>query len=625
MAMRAQSLDRALPAIAGFIADRTGIPIIRGDRAMTDNRAIYLPRRRSELDLTERDLVESVAYLYHEAGHMLHSNFSLAATNPLQRAITGTLEDIRIEHLVMGKFPAARRYLSRLVGIVVEDGIDGQRGFPALDGSEAEPSVLQRYMMYRLRHEVLRQDPMEALSAGAIKVANARLPAGMLTRLDALMFQVTDCATEDEVFDLAAAIISMIKEEKEKEEERKRQQEQQQQQQPQQSGQQDGQDDSQQQGQSSDGQSGQQDGQDGSPQQGQSSGDQQEGDEEGGQGGQQQDQSAESSDSSSNGKGQSGSSEEENGEASKQSGRGAGGSGSDDMEDALNQLLNMSDQDVEEDLGEMLQNALNAAANAEGYDGVHVPMPNVHKARLGTTNVDMVQLRASVNATRTRTMQWMSSVADGDVSHSRSGMQIDSSRIWQGRLGGSIFVREDEGIDINAAVSIVIDRSGSMSTTIGHAAQAAVATMLAFDVPGLQTQVSVFPWYSNRDEGVAVIKRWDESPKQLAGRVASLTTDGGTPMAEAILFAASDIIRREETLKIVLVVTDGEPNDREATKYVIDRARADGVTVVGLGIGVDTSPVFDTRYAATILNIGELSASMVRLVKAAFEDNRRMN
>ena len=99
----------------------------------------------------------------------------------------------------------------------------------------------------------------------------------------------------------------------------------------------------------------------------------------------------------------------------------------------------------------------------------------------------------------------------------------------------------------------------------------------------------------------------------------------GTPMAEAILFAASDIIRREETLKIVLVVTDGEPNDREATKYVIDRARADGVTVVGLGIGVDTSPVFDTRYAATILNIGELSASMVRLVKAAFEDNRRMN
>jgi Mg-chelatase subunit ChlD len=293
------------------------------------------------------------------------------------------------------------------------------------------------------------------------------------------------------------------------------------------------------------------------------------------------------------------------------------------MEEALEQLLSMSDQDVQEDLGEMLQNALNAAANAEDCTGVRLSVPNVHKARLAAGKVDMAVLRASVNATRTRTLQWMSSVADGDVAHSRSGMKIDSSRIWQGRLGGSIFVREDEGIDINAAVSIVIDRSGSMSGIIGHAAQAAVATMLAFDVPGMKTQVSVFPWLNGGEEGVAIIKHWNESPSQLASRAASLTTDGGTPMAEAILFAASDVVRREETLKIVLVVTDGDPNDRAATKYIIDRARADGITVVGLGIGIDPSPVFESRYAASINNIGELSASMVRLVKAAFEDNRR--
>ncbi len=602
MAIRAQSLERALPAIAGFIADRTGIPIIRGDRAMTDNKAIYLPRRRSEIDLTEQELVKSVAFLYHEVGHMRHSNFTLGATNPLQRALTGTLEDIRIEHLMMGAFPAARRYLSRLVGMMVDDGVGGTSGFPPLDGSESEASILQWYMMYRLRHEVLRQEPVAALAAGAIQVAQQRLPTGMLTRLDALMFQVTDCTSEDEVFELADAIIEMIKKEKEQEQEQKRQQQQQQQQ----SGQEDGQDDDQQQGQSSSGSA--------------------EGDEEEDQGGQ-QGQSDQDSESGGQGSGQSGSSEDGGGDAASGTACGAGGTGpGPDMEQALDNLLSMSDQDVQEDIGEMLQNAINAAASSEGYSGVRIPMPNVHKALLGTSTVDMTALRASVNATRTRTLQWMSSVAEGDVSHSRSGMQIDSSRIWQGRLGGSIFIREDEGIDINAAVSIVIDRSGSMQHTIGHAARAAVATMLAFDVPGLKTQVSVFPWYDfNRDEGVAVVKRWDENPKQLAGRIQSLTTDGGTPMAEAILFAASDVVRREETLKIVLVVTDGEPNDREATKHVIDRARADGITVVGLGIGVDTSPVFNTKYAATITDIGELSASMVKLVKAAFEDNRQVH
>ena len=76
-------------------------------------------------------------------------------------------------------------------------------------------------------------------------------------------------------------------------------------------------------------------------------------------------------------------------------------------------------------------------------------------------------------------------------------------------------------------------------------------------------------------------------------------------MAEAILFAASDVIRREETLKIVLVVTDGEPNDREATKHIIERARADGITVVGLGIGIDVSPVFDVTSGSKLIQAGD--------------------
>ena len=161
--MRAQSLDRALPAIAGFITDRTGIQIIRGSRACTDSESITLPRRRSEIDLTERDLVESVAYVYHEASHMLHSNFTLSAKPPLERAITGALEDIRIERLIMSDFPAARRYLSRLVEYMVDVGMTLGSGFPPLDGSESGSLILQCYMHYRLRHEVLRQ---EAIAGG---------------------------------------------------------------------------------------------------------------------------------------------------------------------------------------------------------------------------------------------------------------------------------------------------------------------------------------------------------------------------------------------------------------------------------------------------------------------------
>lgn len=579
--MRAQTLDKALPAIAGFIADRTGIPVIRASHAATDNRAIYLPRRRSELDLTEKDLVESVAYLYHEAGHMLHSNFSLAASTPLQRAITGILEDIRIEHLIMGKFPAARRYLSRLTEIMLHGVTEGRSGFPPLTGEESESLVLQRYILYRLRHDVLRQQPMQAIAQNALDVAHAKLPAAMLTRLDALMYQVTDCTSEDEVFLLSDAIIEMIKEEHAKEEERMKNQ---------------------------------------NPEPG-------EGEDDGS--GNNATVEPKPGEGEDDGSGNSASAEPEPGEGEDDGGGNSAAAepqpGQAAAVEALENILGMSENDVQEDIGEMLQASLNAsAALDETVVGQSLPMPNHFESNIKSSTFDLAALRGSINAVRTRTLQWMESVAEEDDVHSRSGMGIDPTRIWSARLGGAIFVRTDEGLDLNAAVSIVIDRSGSMSSTIGQAAQAAVATMLAFEVPGIKTQVTVFPWYQDGEEGVSVIKRWEESPRQLAGRVSSLATDGGTPMGEAVLFAASDIVRREETLKIIMVVTDGDPNDSKTTHHVIERSRQNGITVVALGIGVDPSRIFGEKYSAAINDVGQLSSSMVRLVKTAFEERRTL-
>lgn len=84
--MRVQTLERALPSIAGFIAERTGIEIHRGERACTTGKKIYLPLRASELEMTEEDLVESVGYLFHEVGHILESNFELQADTPLKKS-----------------------------------------------------------------------------------------------------------------------------------------------------------------------------------------------------------------------------------------------------------------------------------------------------------------------------------------------------------------------------------------------------------------------------------------------------------------------------------------------------------------------------------------------------------
>lgn len=563
--MRVQTLERALPAIAGFIAEKTGIEIKRGSRARTDGQSITLPLRRSELDMTEKDLVEAVAYCYHEVGHVLHSNFDLCADTPLKRALTGVLEDIRIEYKVQASHPSAHRYLGRLVEFMVAQGLASGTGFPPMDTDEQEAKLIQYYMMYKLRFEALKQKGVEPVLGSAEDAMIQRFPVGMRTRLDALMFEVIDCDTEDEVFALADAIIEMIKEEKQKEEEKQREDEKQGQDQPQ--------------GQQSD---------DGQP-----------------------DSEVEQD-------------PDENCDGEQSPDQNSLDSEKGKSQQALEQLLSMSDNDIIEDIGSILQQALNKSAAADQKDEskVQVRTPNVFKANFPNGSYDLSAIRAASNATRTRTLQWLSSVTDGDETHARSGMKIDPSRIWSGRLGGSVFVTSDDGIDTRADISFVNDRSISMTPRISQAIRATLACILAFDVPGIETQVSVFPWLEGGESGVSVIKDWNDSPKVLSARAASIGTDGYTPMAEAILFAGSEIIRRPKAMKIIIVVTDGEPDDLEATRHVIERCRLSGVVVCALGIDLDPSPVFGEKYSASLTSISELPSKIVGLVKQAFLEQK---
>jgi len=560
MGIWAQSLERALPAITSFISEKSGIEIVRSGEAATDGKVIYLPKL-PELELKESDVVQTVAYIYHECGHIKHSDFSLSGDTPLKKAITGILEDIRIESLEQRRMPAARRYFGHLIKQMIANGAASPPVSPCFIPpveSDSEARILQWYMMFKLRHDVLLQHEVKPVLEPTVKVAEVRLSAGMRVRLDALMYQVTNCESESEVFELADEIIKMIEEEKEKEAEK-------------------------------DSQNG-----NGSPPPEDSS-----------------------KDGQSGASGESGDGKDPEKTASENS------SGPGEPQ-SLDQLLAMPEEEIVQGIGQMLENAINQTAVEAMWSEGSTQMPNVYPMRLKQSPVNMMEVRASINAIRTKTLNWMSSASETDRAHARAGINLDFSRLHAVPFGGDIFVRECEGVDLNAAVSILIDRSGSMSSMIKHAAYAGMTTMLAYDVPGIATQVAVFPVYDGNDQGVGIIKRWHESPRDFSGRIAGLTTYGCTPMAEAMLWAATDLVRRKETLRIIIVVTDGYPDNLAAARNIVRRARADNIAVVGIGIGVDPSSVFDQRYSASITDINELSSVMVRLVKASMNEARSL-
>lgn len=565
--VRSDALWAALPAVAGFITDKTGIPIYRGAGACTDGSSITLPALPDGL-LAWSEIVKAIAYLYHETAHILKTDFADWQTiaTPLERAIMGVLEDIRIELYAVRRFPAARKYLGDLVRQLAEAGMAGKQPcFCKVDDQHmSEAEVMQWYMLYRLRHDILEQKGIAPVLETAAAAMPKKFPAGMRIRLDGLMYQIADCESTRDALDLTAEIIKMIKEEKEKEDKK-------------------------------------QDNSSGKPPS------------------QQLQAGGASSQEAGNGKPEQGPQETGAGDDGAGTASGSQGPGA----DGLGKLLGMGNEQVAQDLGSMLQESLNQIATQKC--GRATSMPNVWKLPLAEKPADIAGVKASINAIRTKTLHWMHSAAQTDLRHVRSGLTIDASSLHLAPVGGDIFVEEDEGIDLNAAISIVIDRSSSMSRLIGSAAQAALAAMLAFDMPGIKTNVAVFPVHGNAKgvsdhNGVAVVKRWEESPRNLARRITSLTACGGTPMAEAILFAAADVLRREETLRLVMVVTDGEPNDEDATREMIDKARASGINVVGLGIGVDPSPVFGERNAAKLENVQQLSGAMVRLIRASIQD-----
>jgi hypothetical protein len=552
--MRSHAFQQALPVIAGFIAERTGIKIRRGASAWTDSESITLPRL-PELTLTPEEVSKTVGYLYHEAFHIRESDFSLQFPNALVRSIEGLLEDIRIERKGMSRFPAARFYLDELVRQVAEAGMRGEAsGFQVVSADDTAPAILQIYGLALLRHDLLGQRHIAPILDAAKRAAQAKFPASMLVKYEALLHLVTECEREADCLALAGEIAKMIREEEAT---------------------------------------------------------------------LRQPPPETSEDTSSAAPASNvGTSPQEADPAPATSDEGDVGAGSADaaFEENLDALLQMKDDEVMRSVGEMAAQALNAVAR-RGRGAHAVTMPNVHTLKLPLQRGATDALKASVNGIRTRTLQWMASAAESDVTHSRAGTLIDPARLHLARQGGEIFLSQSEGIDLNAALVIVIDRSSSMAPIIQTVARAALAMMLAYDVPGLATQVVVFPVNGavrgQPDVGLAVLKDWDESTRDMAGRLPGLPADGWTPMAEAVLFAAVSVSRRPETLKVVLAVTDGEPDDEVAAHEVIDHVRGAGIAVLGLGIGVNPDRVFGPMCSASVSAVGELASTMARLFRSA--------
>jgi cobaltochelatase CobT len=605
--MRNNTLNSAFPIVAAALGNKFGVKVrVGGQDAYTDGKSITLPAYNLE-DPSYKNI--AWGFLAHEAGHLRFSDFievRNSATSPIRKTIVNILEDIRIEKSMIKIYPGTKLTIEKM-----DEYLCRNSDYELVDKTSHPAAILTQFLFLRLSADVLGFKGLVPFADSVELVLEEVFPVGAVTRLAGLLSEVPDLDSTRACVRLADRILRMIEEEQEKEQERKRKK---QQSQPQEN------DDSSSQSQAASSISDQDDdSSDGDSQQdAPSQVDDSQNDQDDG-----QDQSQIPSAQSSDDDGDDQDDDQQSGQGNTQS----AGSSNDQSQDldseqlaqTLASVLSAGDDDVADDMSDLVRELLGSQPR-NAYDAdVEMPIavdpsrnPAVGNAVLNKVLSHSGKIRASLQGLV------QSSRNDRPVAK-RSGNRIVGgklSRLVQGDT--RVFERRFHHRAPNTAIHLLLDGSDSMSGVhdqqsksrlIDIAIESSVALALALEgISGVNPAVTRFP--SGNTSNVVPLLRHGQKLRPNAA-VFLPNTDGSTPLHSALWYAAGSVLATREERKIIIVLTDGEPDDRSLTKAIVNRCEATGIELVGIGICHNVSHLFDNSIC--ISNVSELKTELFRI------------
>ena len=460
-------------------------------------------------------------YLAHEAAHIRHTNFDMVQ-KASSKPIRKALLNIIEDVRIENELAKDYPGTRRSISQVIEYMVDTQQ---MCVPEQLEPaSNLQAWLLFRLRCHFLGQKALTPLYQAVDERVRQLFPAAAMSRLSAMLTAVPSLASTGEVLKLVDAIVAMLEEESRP---------------PQDESDADGGDDI---------------GQDASNDSNNSS-----------------DSQTPEADSSAMG------------DAAE-----TGDSDNSDQADNLRQALEASAAQFEPDTFAQVAEVL--SEQAEGHQGVTpLSLPQAEQAMLGDEAI--LTLSASESAQiRARLRGMVQSSQDNRNHAKRHGLRVATHRLAASQAGESrLFIQRQPRIAPNAAVHLLVDISGSMGKPIGEgnrkyfhvANEAALALAMALEgIPGVVPAVSYFPGI-HQEVSIALL------PKQSVRHRAACFDQkprGCTPMAQAMWFAANSLLAQKQKRKLMIVLTDGDPDDWAATHDIVDRCRRSGFELLGIGI-----------------------------------------
>jgi cobaltochelatase CobT len=598
----AKALDAALPLIAQGLVDQSGhqIRLARqhGPGACTDGTTIYLmdavaPKSSRDEESYLLFVALKMGLLHHELGHVNHTDFSLPrAADGLTCYLENLFEDIRQEKVHCATVRTGRTYIEALGMAMIDAGIDT----PAAD--DASPTEVFTSFLYTwLRVEVSG----EYAYRPQLDIARAQMQRtfdqAFITHCEAMLPRAATLASTLEAMHLAEDFRALLEQEAANR------------QQQQSSGQNAG---------GAAGGSSNPSGQSGQA----------------GQGDSQSDASASGQDSSGNsagmasGSGGSGASGHD-----PNASPGADGQGQDDATDgsapqagsgaALQAIQDLLDgKDVDPGAGSRdgrIRQVLDAVSQTLQNNGAQVIEVDLASIQAATQpqrslqtglSVDLDEGASIVTRLQAQLRQQLFAETRTRTGRAANGTRLDPKRLHHVAFGDPrIFRTTHRGRAVDTAIVLLADVSGSMGgNRIILADQALFATACALEaLPGIAVSVATFP-------GNQLVLPFGVRARRERDRF-TLRSFGGTPMHEGIMMANRMLQLRKEPRKLLVVLTDGEPDCGPTSQAAISVSNRMGIEVYGLGIQTTAVERYFTN-SQVINNVNDLPTALFGLLRS---------
>ena len=634
------TLHKALPILCAGYARKWGVKIvIGGQTASTNGERIVLPN----IPDSWGNFDALWGYLAHEAAHVRLTDWNMSFGRGLLKTMFNITEDCRIEREMISIYPGMAYTLNEVARYMSHAG---HYAIPTVDSHPVQ--VLEAYCLYYLQCRLVGQHAIEHELIETEKVFKAVFPPEVFDKLHVLFHQVPAMTCSQDAKDLAIAILSMLEEEARREGEPQPT--------PQDQSQngdddQDGDDQGAGQGQSQNGDDDQEGDDQGTGQgQSQNGDDDQEGDDQGaGQGQSQKGDDDQEGDDQGTGQGQSQNGDDDQDGDDQGTGQGQGQNGDDDQDGddqgagqgqsqngdddqdgtvpvnrpghkPVSRALDAGDDDHIKDAFEQLKRELegDAAPGAPLCTTIHQPGDTRPMDSLKAQELKE-RTRLVSSGIRSQLMGLVQSVSRKSTRNVRSGNRVNGKRLTRLKQGDTrVFSRRAEKKHPNTAVHLLVDMSYSMGIAnstehrLPYTVANEAALALAIGLEGIKGVNPAVTYFRGVTQPLQSAITHGQSVAQNVERF-SCFPDGTTPMAEAIWYAGFELLQQKEERKLIVIVTDGEPDSEAAVHDVVNRCHGSDIELIGIGIGSDAIKRY-VRNSTVIQDVEDLQSTLFTLI-----------